>query len=539
MPVVGLLALATAAAAAQQPPPRDVGIVRSLAAPPGIGSIVGRVIDAVSGEPVRRVEVMAIHIRQPPVVAYTGDDGRFELIDLEAGVWQIAAAKAGYVRQMWGQRRPSDRASPIAVAPGVSVGADFALVRAGAIGGRVYDEYGEPLAGVKVDVLRPRMSRHKRYLQPVGIGDLTDDTGAFRVHGLPAGEYFVTVSLRVAPVESVVQTTYSPTYYPGTGSFAEAQRVVVAPGADVSLDFPVAPHRTARVAGIVVAASGSPADAYLNLAAEGAGVAMPLGIGGATLPDGTFTIPDVPPGTYTLAAELKGQGSGTEVAVVPLTVHGDDVSGITLVTAPPATMKGSIVADAGVDARLPDTVSVLAISLRSNGDPTFAEPADNAFDLTVPVGPFRLLVEPPDGWVVKSILMGDADATDAVLDLQGARAVPVRVVLSNRVSSVRGTVRGADGRGLAAGATVVVFPSDSARWQVPSRFLRTAVVANDGTFSVAGLPPATGYLAVAVDGLEEGEGEDPEFLARVVDLGVRFDLAEGQGRVVDLRVTPR
>jgi hypothetical protein len=532
------VALAGVPVVAQQPPPRDVSPPRATLESAGTGAIVGRVVDADSGAPLRRVEIVAAHAGRPLLTTFTDDEGRFALRDVAAGVWLLTAGKTGYVRQGWSQQRPGDAPWPSNVAPGVTLTADFSLVRAAAIGGRIYDEYGEPLSGVRVEVLRARMSQHKRHLQAVGEGDFTDDTGSFRIHGLPPGEYFVTASLRVAPIESIIQTTYAPTYYPGTGNFAEAQRIVLSRGADVAVDFPVAPYRTARVSGTVIAASGSPADAFLNLTAEAGELGVPLGVGGATLPDGTFTIPDVPPGTYTLTAELKG-GGASEIAAVPLTVYGDDVSGITLVTAPPATIAGSIALEDGIRGRPPADVSVVARSIRAGGEATFSEPMNNAFQLTAPVGPFRLFVEPPAGWVVRSIVIGDADATDTAIDLRGQRDVPARIVLSNRISGISGTVMTLDGRGRARGASVVVFPDDAARWSPPSRFVRTTVAGADGTFSIAGLPPAPGYLAVAVAGLEDGEGEDPEFLARIRDLGARFDLAEGENRIVDVRVIPR
>ena len=533
-----VLTLAATTATGQQAPPRDVGPPRSAATPTGTGSIVGRVIDAESGTPLRRVEIVATQFNRPQLTAWTDDDGRYALTGVDAGVWQLAAGKSGYVRQLWGQARPANAPRPLNVRPDASIGADFTLVRAGAIGGRIYDEYGEPLAGVRVQILRARISQHRRYLQPIGEGDLTDDTGSFRLHGLAAGEYFLTASLRVAPADSIVQTTYAPSYYPGTASFAEAQRIVLAPGSDVVVDFPVMPYRTARVSGTVIAASGSPADAFLNLSAEAGELGVPLGVGGATLPDGTFTLPDVPPGTYTLTAELKG-GSGAESASIPLTVYGDDVGGITLVTARPGTMKGVIVADADVRAPLPDTVSIVALSTRASGDATFAEPAGNVFDLTVPGGPFRLFVEPPAGWMVKSVVVADTDATDVPFDLRGQRDVAARVVLTNRVSEVRGSILAPDGRPGAGGASVVVFPYDSGLWPPPSRFVRTAAAAADGSFSITALPPGAGYLAVAVAALEDGEGEDPEFLARIRDRAIRFDLAEGEIRVLDLEVIPR
>jgi hypothetical protein len=210
--------------------------------------------------------------------------------------------------------------------------------------------------------------------------------------------------------------------------------------------------------------------------------------------------------------------------------------GLTLVTEKPATMRGSIVADAGVTRRLPSEVSVVARSTRPEASATFAEVERNQFALTVPVGPFRLFVEPADGWMVKALLVGDDAVTDTTLDLGGQQDVPLRVVLTDRVSEVSGSITpNADVRA----ATVVVFPYDPARWQPPSRYVRTVPVDETGGYRISGLPASTRYLAVAIDGLEEGEGEDPEFLARLRDIATSFDLAEGEKRVVDVRVFQR
>ena len=131
----------------------------------------------------------------------------------------------------------------------------------------------------------------------MGAADQTDDTGAYRIFGLPPGDYYVAASLRMAPADSVVQTTYSPTYYPGTGELAEAQRIRVDLGTESTAIFPLLPVRSVTVTGTVLTSSGGPANAFLNLESESAEFGTPLGIGGVTQPDGTFTIPDVPPGT--------------------------------------------------------------------------------------------------------------------------------------------------------------------------------------------------------------------------------------------------
>jgi hypothetical protein len=527
-------------AAAQAPerpvrPPRDVGRPAQPAA--ALGAIAGRVVAADGGAPLRRVEVTASGPARAPRAVMTDDDGRYALADLEPGAWTVSTLKAGYISLQFGQRRPFGPAEPIRVAGGERVTADFALMRASAINGRIYDESGEPLAGLRVEVMRARTVRTRRLLEPIGDGDHTDDTGAFRIYGLPPGEYYVSASLRVAPIDSVVVTTYAPTYYPGTANYAEAQRVLLAPGSEATIDFPLLPFRTARVSGVVVTSSGGPAEAYLSLAAEGAELGVALGVGGVTREDGAFTLADVPPGSYTLNVTPRDDDSPyAETAAMPVTLYGDDVQGLTVVTAPPPTLRGTVVADAGVTRRLPASINVSAHSTRGGGSSTYKESDRNAFDLLAPAGPFRLAIDVPDGWMVARADIAGVDALEGPLNLTGQRELPMRVVLTDRLTELSGTVAPrAGGRA----PTIIVFADDAAKWTLHSRYVRSVEASTAGTYRVVGLPAGERYRVAAVDDLDEGEGEDPALLARIRELAASVTVTAGARQVVDLKVIPR
>ena len=183
------------------------------------------------------------------------EEGRFQLTDLPAGRWRVTVSKGGYFTWQPGQKRPFEQPPPITLARGQRVRADVPLSRGGVITGRVSDDTGEPLAGLRVRVYRARMAKGYRRLEDVGAADYTDDTGAYRIFGLPPGDYYVAASLRMAPLDSVVQTTYSPTYYPGTGELAEAQRIRVELGSESTAIFPLLPvsarHRHRQRADLV------------------------------------------------------------------------------------------------------------------------------------------------------------------------------------------------------------------------------------------------------------------------------------------------
>src|SRR5439155_20361477 len=123
----------------------------------------------------------------------------------------------------------------------------------------------------------------------IGPADQSDDMGAFRVFDLPAGEYYVSAARRVAPIDSPNDTTFAPTYFPGTASLQAALRVPLGPAEEQSVSFPLMPVRTVRVSGVVLHADSTPpARAYVNLIATASDTTVNTIAGADAGPDGTF-----------------------------------------------------------------------------------------------------------------------------------------------------------------------------------------------------------------------------------------------------------
>jgi hypothetical protein len=86
---------------------------------------------------------------------------------------------------------------------------------------------------------------------------------------------------------------------------------------------------------------------------------------------------------------------------------------------------------------------------------------------------------------------------------------------------------------------VVVFPEESSKWSFPSRHLRSGRADQDGLYKIRGLPGEERYLAVAVDYLEEGEANDPQFLEQMRDRATSFSLGDGEVKAMDLKLVVR
>lgn len=530
----------------------------------GTAVVHGRVQTADTGAPIRRAQIRAVSpgTRDTRLVT-TDTEGRFELRDLPAGRWELTASKGGYVTMRYGQRRPFEAGRPIELADGqVMQQVTFALPRGAVIAGRILDEFGEPIAGTRVQALRYQLSQGTRRLTPAGIQAVTDDTGSFRLYGLMPGEYYVSATLRALPADDSIDSTgYAPTYYPGTGSVTEAQPVTLGVAEEASVAFALQAVRTARVSGTVVTSTGQPlADGMVMLLAPDAIGAGPMmfGAGNRIRSDGSFTLANVAPGTYTLTATSGGPGgrgrggADIEMGTLPVTVAGEDVTGISVVTGHGATVTGTVVVAQGSSATLTRTnLQVTAQTVGGGGLPGLGGGPfggggrnvgdDGTFTLTNLFGARLIRLNGlPQEWMLESVILNGRDVTDqpvefaANTDITGAR-----IVVTDRVTEVSGSVAAADGKSSSRDFTVIVFADDEARWAAPSRYVRSARPDQQGLFKIRALPPHDRYLAVAVDYLEQGEETDPDLLDSLKGQASVFRLRPGDTATVSLKLVQR
>jgi hypothetical protein len=511
----------------------------------GTASIRGLVTSSDTNSPVRRAQVRATSPETRSARLGTTDaDGRFELKDLPAGRWTISASKGGFVTQQFGQRHPFESVEPIALAEGQRFSANFTLSRGSVITGRVSDEFGDPITGARVQVLRSQVQQGRRRLTPIASGAQTDDTGSFRVFGLAPGEYYIAAALQAAPADtSDNPVSYAPTYYPGTANVADAQRIPLTLGTEQSgINFVLQPVRAVRVSGTVVDSNGAPAQAILNLTPSGFSDEGGLRMGNPARvqQDGTFTILNVVPGEYVLTAMGRSSGNATpEVAALNITVGNDDLAGVSVATGKGGSIRGTVVADNNGKVQTANIqVSVQPLRQTPGGfQPRTQVSSTGTFELNGLIGAQLLRVERlPEGWTVKAIRANGRDITDTALEFRGAEGANVQVVLTDRISEVSGTVK-VSGQPVSA-ANVVLFPDDPAQWAFPSRRVRMVRVDQTGVFRARSLPPG-GYLAFAVDYLEQGEFQDPVFLERMRGRATAFSLTEGENKNVDLTLVER
>jgi protocatechuate 3,4-dioxygenase beta subunit len=540
-----LLLAAMRPMAAQNPPAAPQP---SREAPPardnagkGTGVIRGRIFDAASGRPLPRAEVRAgPNAPQFPEnrIVMTDGDGRYELRGLPAEAYVINVFKTNYVRASWGAERPEGPGKRIQLGEGqVLEKIDVRIVRAGAITGRVIDEFGEPVTDVQVTPMRYQYQQGTRRLTPSGRAGYTNDIGEYRIFGLTPGQYYVNATLRNfsngMDTASTDRSGYAATYYPGTGNVAEAQRMTIAAGQTIAgINLALLPIQTARVSGIALDAQGRPLAGATVFAMQRVGFAGFGGMPGQVRPDGKFTLSGLTPGVWVVNVNVQGS---QETASMTISIDGSDVNDLQLVAVKPSTIRGRVVfQDGGTP---PKASSIRVTALRQ--DPMFGGGGnstvkdDLTFEMKIVAG-HVFVRSPPTGpnWRLNRVLLNGEDITDTGLEVPRDGSISdVVVELTDRLYPVSGRV--SDGNGaLVRDCFVIVFGQDPAGWTPGTRYLASVRPGLDDLYHAK--MPAGDYYAVAIADVDQGAWTDPEFLSQVRDRATKFTIVAGETTSVDL-----
>jgi carboxypeptidase family protein len=541
--------------AAQPPqgtPPRD----QRPQAQAGTAIIRGRVFAGDTGKPLRRarISLSAPELAGDNRTTSTDADGRYELTGLPAARYTARASRSGYLIVRYGQRRPLEPGKPLQVAEKqVLENVDFSLPRMGLITGRVLDELNEPIEGANVLALRSMYFNGRRQLVPTGGGQVrTDDAGQYRLLGLAPGTYYVRATTRetwtISRNGDKQVMGYAPTYFPGTARVTDARRVTVALGQEASnIDLSLVLGKAAKISGTAFDSHGRPfTNVFVRQEVRGDDFGSFGQVASTTVAaDGAFAIPNIPPGEYILAAATRDT-SDPDVARLPIVVDSMDIADVSLTGSIGGIVTGQVHSEDGSVPSIPRLRVTILERATGQPDPMIAGAqlsqaligGDGTFTVKAVFGRSRLRVTLPDDWAVKAVLHDGQDIAEQPIELtSGETLSDVQVILTNRVTTVAGQLIDDKGLPLTDG-TVIAFATDSDRWVDGSRFVKATRPDQQGQWQIKGLPPGD-YLAVAVETVEEGQWNEPDYLESMRRYGQKFSLTEASSQSVALKlVTP-
>jgi protocatechuate 3,4-dioxygenase beta subunit len=532
-----------------QTPARDRPVAK------GTAVIKGHVLDAATGAPIRRARVM-VYAGPNPVASQTDAEGRFELREVPAGKHTLNVSKTGYLSLF--ATNNNKPVPPLEVKDGeVIERVVLRLSRGGVITGQVLDDFGDPFVGAQVRAMRYRYMNGQRQLAPAnqfggGFREVfTDDLGAFRLYGLEPGDYYIAAQggREFMPFAPGVAAAEGPaqTFYPGTGNVAEARRVAVRAGRETQgVVFQIALARMSRVRGRVVTSNGEPFNGGVSVALRDAGGGM-SSYGTSMRPDGTFEVNNLPPGTYTLIARQNmDPGADGESGRVVVTVNGEEINDVVIATSRGGTARGRIITDDGTPiTAVANGFTMMAQSTESGPMSMSRMPSkvgrDGQFEISGVYDRVHLrpgFMSPPATggvpWTLKAVLVDGQDVTDSGLEFRAGQVIDnIEIVYTRKISRVSGQLK--DSRGGPATGWIVVFAADESRWAPQSRYLRVSRPGPDGQYRLT-LTPHDDYLIIGVEGIEDGQWQDPEFLRSVRDSATRLAIAENETKVQDVTV---
>lgn len=530
-------------------------------------------------------------------VVLSDDQGRYQFDALPAGRFTLTATKNQYLSTAYGAARPNRPGTTIPVGDGQRMTIAMVLVRGGVISGTLHGQDGEPLAGAQVRAYRFAYTNGFKRPQNAAFAQ-TDDRGAYRLTNLAPGEYFVGAAPSANDVQMAESTrseaaafasaldaarqggrapttvtfpvptpavmtgppaTYLSTYYPSAPALASASAITVGAGEErQGVDITASLTRASNVSGLVAGMPPPPANVQVSLlnddptADAGGQTARPQ-------TDGSFTLRGVPPGQYTVVAQVvPGPNfqivngniqSGSPQQIEPasrlwgrgrvLVDGGADPPRVVITLQPPRTVSGTVEFPPDAPAARRNATISLFPAPSAQQVPQFGPPvqatvsADGQFTIGgVAAGVYSIR---SSGGPMKSAMLNGQDILDVPLVVEGDRDVTGMVItLTNQLSQLSGLLTDATGAA-ASDCTIVVAAADRRYWTPASRRILTARPGLDGRYTFNGLP-AGDYLVAAVTDIEPGSQFDPDFLNELAGAAVHVTVTDGGKQTRDLRI---
>ncbi len=437
-------------------------------------SLRGVAVDSVTGLPIPRAHVTlrsGAGNNQRLYGSLTGPDGAFSLENITPGEYDAYAERTGYV----GPRTDTH----LTLQTGDSkTGYTLKLTPTGGIAGHVLDSSGEPVSGAQVTADADPQARRAA---------TTDDTGQFRIGGLPPGRYRVKANPNRSHASPEIRTDRTEDVNHATTTFPS--RVEVRPGVDsAGVEIRLRRIPFVRVSGRVTGIPAGVEHNYVN-AQEGPDVSSSAAIAS----DGTFQI-WLDPGKYRLRAHAA---NGMISAPMEIEVAGANLDNLELHLMPLVSVAGTLEFD---DDQVKHPRQVITLSEYGTGaragSSTIAD--DRTFEFPdVPVGRYRVNITSEAAYV-KSVRLGSQVADGSLIDILGIDPGDLSVHLSTATGTVSGTVT--DSSGPAKRIKVTLIGSD------PCIHNRSILTGPDGSYTFTSVPPGS-WTVTAGEPSNDSAGE--------------------------------
>ena len=288
--------------------------------------------------------------------------------------------------------------------------------------------------------------------------------------------------------------------------------------------------------------------------------------------EGRFVFPAVPAGDYNLVSKASppaaaratgptavvGAGgaavSGDAVTVgqmpvrqgharclsTPVTVNGGDTTDVAPALHAGFHVAGAVTFEGATSqpaAGLLTKISVIADSADGRTIPFTSVTPGSDGRIALPElcpGNYLLRLVVPSPWHFRGAVVNGKDAADTPLVVADRDIDGVAFVLTDRDTTLSGTVRARQTRSQAS-LTVIAFPADRRLWPATRR-LKSVRVATTGEYAIPDLPPGD-YVVAALDDDPPRDWQSAGRLETLLGSGSHVSIAEGDHKTLDLAST--
>ena len=535
------------------------GFVQQAAVPPAASPasatpstfrISGRVIDAVSGQPLASA-VVAIDSSNPPNspnspdstrVEVTAADGSFVFADVLPGKYVLSARHRGYIAQTYQQHESFTTA--IAVGPGFeSENLIFGLRPSASISGEIADESNDPIRHADVMLFYQTFAGGKRRTSLIQRTS-TDDEGHNHFGHLIRGTYFVGVSAQpwyaqhnvrhqvkqenhgglfgglqpVAEQNQILDVVYPVSFFVNASDLAGAAAITLRSGDTEIADFRMRPVPALHL--LVKTSAADPGQGeqvqVMQPLAEDSSVPIPVGF--TQVAPGLVEVTGVPPGSIHLGVNTPHGNEWTRRSQSVQVSSDAEID---------ATQNGSSVVVSGIlkmeDASpLPQPARVLLRSFANGQAFNTNVSATGEFSFKnnpVETGEYELIIIEPQALFIRKLTSSGAKTSGRSFEIATAQDVNVTITAVRGTAKITGIALKNDKP--APAAMIVLAPLDLK--SNPALFRRDQAD-SDGTFELNLVVPGR-YTLMAIEDGWDLEWADPEVLQKYIASGESVQIA--------------
>jgi hypothetical protein len=530
-------------------------------APPPSFRINGRVIDAITGQPLTRAFV-SINPSNSPNTPNPPDSGRVEMTDAQGvfafadvppGKYVLSARHRGYVAQMYQQHESFH--SAIVVGPGLeSENLIFGLRPGASISGIVADESDDPVRHADVMLFRQIFAGGRRRTLQVRRSN-TDDEGRYHFGHLDPGTYFVGVSAQpwyaqhgvrhrvkqenqdaneggLQPATEQNQSldvVYPMAFFSNATDLASATPVALHSGDMAIADFRMRPVPATHV---LVRTPATDSDQSTSVAvtqtvAENDTIFVPAQVN--QLAPGLVEVAGVPQGRFNLVLNTQHGNAMTQRSQsVQLENDGEvDVTRSTSSVVVSGVLRvedgSSVPQPARVRLRTAATGYVVDTSVSAAGEFSFK-------DSPVEPGNYEIMIIEPRGLFIRNLSSAGAKTSGRSFEIAGAEDVSITINAAKGNGRITGVALKKDKP--ASGVMIVLAPLDLK--SNPALFRRDQSD-SDGSFALNFVVPGRYTLMAIEDGWDLEWGE-PNVLQKYIAGGESVEIAPNQKTEVSVKV---